>query len=167
MRKSLVVVLCVSFLGALTAPGFASAAVRSPSTVDRTDAAPDFRLQSVGGRSVALSDYRGKGVVLFFFTTWCPYCMQKFPLLEKKSAELEEAGVVLLPIDVGESRDKVASFREKRKVDLDILLDTAMSAARDYGVLGVPTFFLVNADGAVVYDGNDLPGNYKEIFEKG
>jgi peroxiredoxin len=116
---------------------------------------------------VVLADYKGKKVVLFFFTTWCPYCQQKFPVLEKKRAELEEAGVVLLPIDAGESREKVASFREKRKIDLDILLDASMSAARDYGVVGVPTFFLIGADGAVLYDGNDLPGNYKEIFDKG
>jgi len=130
------------------------------------DEAPAFRLATVEGRRVALEDHKGKNIILFFFTTWCPYCTTSIVALEKKRAALEREGIVVLPINAGESQAKVAAFRERRDISYDILLDKNTAVAKDYGVIGVPTYFLVAADGALIYDGNDLPWNYMEIFSK-
>jgi len=167
MKKCIGIMVCLSFtLLFFASSGFASAGITRPVPLDNVDTAPGFSLETVGGRKVALEDYQGKNVILFFFTTWCPYCVQKFPLLEKKVVEFEQEGIVLLPINTGESKAKVASFRRKKKITFDILLDESMAAAQNYSVRGVPSFFLIGTEGTILYEGNDMPWNYQEIFSK-
>ncbi len=163
-------ICCLPVIFLFASSSFATAAVTKapprPVPLKSDEVAHAFSLETVEGRRVALEDYKGKKIILFFFTTWCPYCVAKFPVLARKKAQLEEEGIVLLLINVGESQPKVASFREKKKVAFDILLDESMSVAQNYRVIGVPTFFLVGTNGIVIYDGNDLPWNYREIFSK-
>jgi peroxiredoxin len=128
-------------------------------------AAPDFSLETVSGKTVSLSGLKGKGVVLFFFTTWCPYCRSKVPMLSKEYSQCQDQGIEFLLIDTGESKAKVASFVAKEHLSFDILLDIKMNAAEDYGIVGVPTFILVSKEGFVVYEGNDLPDNYAELLK--
>jgi len=162
----------VSLIGGLLAvfffasASFATAAVTRPAPLKNREKAPAFRLATVNGGSKALVSYKGKRVILMFFTTWCPYCVTKLRDMETKQARLKKEGVVLLPIDVGESQSKVASFRRKKKITFDILLDRSRTVSRKYGVKGVPTFFLVGTEGTVLYDGNSLPRNYLEIFAR-
>lgn len=127
--------------------------------------APDFSLETVSGKTVSLSDLKGKGVVLFFFTTWCPYCRSKVPMLSKEYSQCQDQGIEFLLIDTGESKAKVASFVDKEHLTFDVLLDIKMSAADEYGIVGVPTFVLVSKEGFVVYEGNDLPGDYAELLK--
>ncbi len=128
--------------------------------------APDFSLETIAGKTVVLKDLKGKGVILFFFTTWCPYCRQKLPLLAKQYQKYQSDGLELLVTDVGESRAKVSSFATKEQLPFDILLDVDMKASEAYGVLGVPTFILISKDGLVAYEGNEMPSNYQELLNK-
>jgi peroxiredoxin len=127
-------------------------------------AAPSFSLQGIQGKTVGLADFKGQGVLLFFFTTWCPYCREKFPMLKEKDQASAAEGFKLIVIDAGESRDKVASFAEKMGVSFDILLDQDTTVSSEYGVVGVPTFFLINKEGQIVFQGNELPNNYKTLL---
>ena len=127
--------------------------------------APDFSLSTVAGKTVVLKDLRGnKSAILFFFTTWCPYCLQKLPMLAREYENYQSEGIELLAIDVGESKAKVASFSNREHLPFDILLDEDMKVSGDFDVLGVPTVVLVSKDGVVLYEGNDLPHNYKELL---
>ncbi len=157
IRGALVVFLFAS-------SSFATAGITRSRPSEGGGVAPGFSLETVEGRRVALEDFKGRKIILVFFTTWCPYCAAKLSALEKEKAQFEKEGIVLLPIDVGESSAKVASFRAKRKIGLDILLDQSMSVARKYRVIGVPTFFLIGTNGVPLYEDNDLPRNYREIF---
>mgnify|MGYP001602487520 FL=1 len=130
------------------------------------DAAFDFTLDTVSGKTVSLKDAKGKGVILFFFTTWCPACRQKFPSLSKDHETFRREGIGLFVIDAGESQAKVSSFLSKVNPPFDVLLDTSTAVAEAYGVMGVPTFILISKSGVVVYEGNDLPGDYKELLNK-
>jgi len=173
-RHAVSLVCCVLAVFFFASSGFAFAAAPKaggkawprPVPLKSEEPAHGFNLATVEGGRAALEDYAGKKIILFFFTTWCPYCVAKFPVLEKEKAKFEEQGIVLLVINVGESQAKVASFREKRNIGFNILLDESMSTAQNYQVIGVPTFFLVGTNGVVIYDGNDLPWNYPEIFSK-
>lgn len=127
--------------------------------------APDFRLESVGGKTVELKDLKGKGAILFFFTTWCPYCREKIPALSRDYGRFQNEGVTLMVINVGESERKVSSFAEKEHAAFDIFLDKDMKVSENYGVVGVPTFVLIDKDGKVAYEGNDLPHNYNKLLE--
>ncbi len=167
MRKGLVFCICAALaVFLLASSSFATAGITRPAPGNTSDAAPDFSLETVEGNRIALEDFRGRKVILFFFATWCPYCVARLSVLEKEKARFEEEGIVLLPVDVGESSAKVASFRAKRKIDFDILLDDSMSVARSYRVVGVPTFFLIGTGGALLYEDNDLPRDYRQIFGK-
>lgn len=129
-------------------------------------AAPEFTLKTAGDKTVSLKDLKGKGVMLFFFTTWCPYCRQKFPSLVAEYEDLRIQGIELVVVNAGESGAKISSFISKEKLPFDILLDSSMKTSEEYGVLGVPTFVLVSKSGEIIYQGNDLPRNYKELLSQ-
>lgn len=128
--------------------------------------APHFNLKTMKGQAVSLADLKGKNVIIFFFTTWCPWCRKKIPSLVKNEPRYKSEGIELLLVDVGESQAKVFSFASKNSIPFDILLDRDMKVSQDYDVVGVPTVVLISGDGRVVYNGNDLPSNYKEILER-
>lgn len=128
--------------------------------------APDFALETTADTKVALRDVNGHGVVLFFFTTWCPYCREKLPLLAAERQKMKEGKIELLLIDAGESKAKVKAFIEKQQLPFAVLLDVNTLVAESYGVVGVPTFVLISADGDVVWMGNELPDNYRKLLAR-
>ncbi|MEK7849645.1 MAG: TlpA disulfide reductase family protein [Candidatus Omnitrophota bacterium] len=126
----------------------------------------DFTLDTVGGKTVSLKEAKGKGVILFFFTTWCLYCRQKFPSLSKDYETFRREGFELFAIDAGESQAKVSSFLSKVNPPFDVLLDKSTAVSEAYGIVGVPTFILISKSGVIVYEGNDLPRGYKDLLNK-
>ncbi len=140
----------------------ASASVRRTQLVGSI--APDFTLETTADTKVALRDLHGRGVILFFFTTWCPYCREKLPLLASERRKMEEGKIKLLLIDAGESKAKVKAFIERQQLPFAVLLDVNTLVAESYGVVGVPTFVLISSDGDVVWTGNELPGNYRKLL---
>lgn len=112
--------------------------------------APDFSLKDLNGKTVKLSDYKGKVVILNFWATWCPYCIDEMPDLDKLSKEYSKSGeTVILAIDVQEDAKKVEKFVSDNKFSLPVLLDTDGSVASAYGISGYPTTFIINKDGTV------------------
>jgi peroxiredoxin len=167
MKKLLmqVVALCVLSLLVLSSQHVAASASLNRESLQGA-AAPNFTLATVSGKSVSLKELKGKSVILFFFTTWCPYCREKFPTLAKEYDKYRDEGIELLAINGGETKAKVSSFMSKEQASIDVLLDSGLKTAESYGVIGVPTFILISKDGIVVYEGNDLPRNYKELLSK-
>jgi peroxiredoxin len=153
------------FLAAVLFVGtvFGSAVLARPGVSQ--EAAGDFSLSSIKGSTVDFKDLKGQDTILFFFTTWCPYCRDKFSPLAKEYKAYQSHGVRLLAIDVAESQTKVASFLERKDIPFEVLLDKNGAVAQSYGVVGVPTFIFINKEGRVVYDGNDMPGDYQAYFK--
>ncbi|MCY4639653.1 MAG: TlpA disulfide reductase family protein [Chloroflexi bacterium] len=112
--------------------------------------APDFTLTSPEGARVALSDFRGKTVVLNFWATWCPPCRAEMPELQ---AVWEERGegrdLVVLAVDVEESADAVARFVESLGLTFPVVLDVDGAVADHYGLPGLPSTFFIDADGVL------------------
>lgn len=162
LRYFCTLVLLLSFLSFENV--LASASL--PKEPKTAEAAFDFTLDTAGGKTVSLKEAKGKGVILFFFTTWCPFCRQKFPSLSKDYETFHREGIELFVIDAGESQAKVNSFLSKVTPPFDVLLDKDTTVAEAYSIVGVPTFVLISKSGAVVYEGNDLPGGYKELLNK-
>lgn len=126
--------------------------------------APDFTLETTADTKVTLRDLDGHGVILFFFTTWCPYCREKLPVLVSERQRMKEEKIELLVVDTGESKAKVESFIEKQQMPFVVLLDINTLVAQSYGVIGVPTFVLISPEGDVVWMGNELPDNYRKLL---
>lgn len=127
--------------------------------------ASDFSLADLNGTTVRLSDYRGKVVVLFFWTTWCPYCREQLVVLNEKYDDIAKDGVVLLAVNAGESKAKIESFTRTKNFKFKILSDRNMSVAEAYNLLGVPTYFFIDRDGYIRFSRNRFSeGLYKELL---
>jgi peroxiredoxin len=117
---------------------------------NQDDRASDFTLKDLDGRTVNLSDYKGKTIVLYFMATWCPECRSAIPHLKELYASYNPKGLIFLSIDVMESKEKAAAFSRKYNIPYPILLDEEGKVYRNYGVGGVPVKALIDRDGRII-----------------
>lgn len=111
---------------------------------------PDFSLKDLGGKTVKLSDYRGKIVILNFWAVWCKYCKLEMPDLNELDSELKKSGeAVILAVDVQESEATVKKYISSNNINLKVLMDKDGSVAQKYEVSGFPTTYLINKDGSL------------------
>jgi len=118
--------------------------------------APDFQLQSLDGQTVSLSDFRGKPVLINFWTTWCPPCRFEMPLIQEiyEDKEWSDKGLVILAIDIidklrGESPAKVKDFIQSHSFSFLVLLDINQDVALEYNIRAFPTTFFIDKDGII------------------
>jgi peroxiredoxin len=116
------------------------------------DRAPEFRLQTLDGRQVSLSDFRGKVVLVHFWATWCPPCVEEIPTLDRLYHQLGGRDLELLAVSADESgADAVTVFMKKNRIDVPVLLDPDRTAARLYGTFKFPETYIVDRQGVVRY----------------
>ena len=111
--------------------------------------APDFRFQDAIGQTFSLSDFRGKPVMLNFWTTWCTFCKIEFPYIQQVYDEWQGGEVVILTINLGESSEIVTACIEAEGIFLPVLLDKGREVTEQYGVSGIPRTFFIDKDGLI------------------
>ncbi|MBU5486337.1 redoxin domain-containing protein [Clostridium sp. MSJ-11] len=112
----------------------------------------DFKLQDLEGKEISLSEFKGKKVFLNFWASWCGPCKAEMPHMQTLYEETKDKDIVILAVNVGESKDKVKSFIEKNKYTFPILLDMNQEVATQYGIAAFPTSFFIDEEG-YVYNG--------------
>ncbi|MEN8198722.1 MAG: TlpA disulfide reductase family protein [Thermodesulfobacteriota bacterium] len=113
---------------------------------------PSFTLPDVvTGKSVSSSQFAGKTLLITFFATWCPPCMQEVPELISLQEQYADKGfsVVALSVDQG-GAGVVKKLVEQRSINYPVLMANGDVARNFGGVVGIPTSFLVNSKGHVV-----------------
>ena len=113
------------------------------------DLAPDFRFQDAIGQTFSLSDFRGKTVMLNFWTTWCTFCKIEFPYIQQVYDEWQGGEVIILTINLGESSGTVTACIEAEGIFLPVLLDKGREVTEQYGVSGIPRTFFIDKDGLI------------------
>lgn len=120
-----------------------------PQTSEDTIIAPDFELESLDGTTIKLSEMRDKNVIINFWATWCGYCVIEMPDLQKLQ-ETYKDDLLVLTVNVGESKETVQKFMEENKLNLTVVLDKDMTVSNNYGIRSYPTTIAVNKHGEAV-----------------
>jgi len=111
--------------------------------------APDFTLTALDGSKVSMSDLKGKIVVLDFWASWCPPCVESLPRLARLAREHEGAPLAVYAINVKEEKPTVQAFIRRIKVEMPILLDVYGDVAKSYRINSLPQTVLIAPDGKV------------------
>ena len=112
--------------------------------------APSFCLKTLEGNHVTLEDLKGKYIMLKFWATWCPSCVEELQPMQKFSEGNKDQLVIFLPAIDGEKEKKIQRVIKKNQVTLPVLLDPKARTARAYGVNFIPVSFLINREGLIV-----------------
>ena len=118
-------------------------------------AAPDFTLHDLDGRTVHLSELRGKPVLLDFWATWCGYCREALPSIELLHRSLKDK-LAVFGVD-NEEPELAREYLQKNGYTLPDLVDRKSQAVNLYHLVGWPTTVLIDRDGKVAF--------YEEGFE--
>jgi peroxiredoxin len=114
------------------------------------DRAPDFRLAALDGRTVSLSALKGRVVMVHFWATWCPPCVEEIPTLERLYRAMfgQEFELLAVSVDEGGARS-VRPFLERQRLSLPVLLDPGRAVANNYGTFKFPETYLVDREGVI------------------
>jgi peroxiredoxin len=137
---------------AVSSPGldplFAALGIHRPAEPSE---APDFALMTLEGQPARLRDFRGKLVLLNFWATWCAPCLHEMPSMERLYQTFKHTEFVLLAVSMDRHGEKVAKpFVDNLKLTFPVLLDRTSEVARQYGVRGLPTTYLIAPDGLLI-----------------
>lgn len=148
LGKSMSRLLFISLLGYVFAVPVFAEGLMDP--ISGSPKAGGFNLEGINGQEVSLVDYKGKFVLLNFWATWCAPCRKEMPAMSNLHNEFGGEGLEVVGVHVGPSLAGVKKFLEAVPVSFTILMDKDMSLA-SWGVQGLPTTFLVNPEGKLVY----------------
>ncbi|MBZ5550444.1 MAG: TlpA family protein disulfide reductase [Acidobacteriia bacterium] len=111
-------------------------------------AAPDFTVQD-SDHKVTLSQFRGRVVVLNFWATWCPPCIEETPSLIKMQSRMKDKGVVVLAVSIDVDDAAYHKFLKDYGVNMVTVRDDAQKAASLYGTHGWPESYVIDRSGVI------------------
>jgi thiol-disulfide isomerase/thioredoxin len=114
-------------------------------------ATPSLSLKDPAGRTHDLAAYRGKVVLVNFWATWCAPCREEMPSMQALRERLAGKPFEVLAVNLMESEEKIAAFRESELIDLPVLMDRDGAAAKRWRVRMLPISFVVDRSGAIRY----------------
>lgn len=129
---------------------------------------PNIILEDQYGKTHNLQDYKGKVVFINFWATWCGYCVEELPYLERVAKDYPDDVVVLgisgpkskkAPQNPDVSKEEIIEFLKKKEISYPVLFDETGEYFREYGIKFFPTSFVVARDG---YLDGYIPGGVAE-----
>ncbi len=146
-----------------------------PSTDIMSD---DFTLQTLDGKSVSLSSYKGKVVILSFWATWCGPCKVEMPSMQKLYNQMKAKGLEIVAVDVAEEKYKVSDFIKQYGYTFPVLLDKTgeVSMSDMYSAGAIPANYVIDRKGKLLarvvgvggpeWDGDQRVALFEELLKQ-
>ncbi len=116
---------------------------------------PDLRLPTLDGQPVDLKrDYPGKALLVTFWATWCPHCVEEIPSMNRALAQLDKDRFAIVSVSYKDSVALMSAFRQKVPMDFPVLMDLDGQVSKAWKVYAFPSSFLVDRSGRVRYSIN-------------
>jgi len=148
-------IITVGLLRPTAAPGSPSSALQSSSSApvgfQVGDVAPNFTLTTLDGKQVSLSNFRGKPVMLNFWYTTCPGCLEEIPGMQQFYASQRAAGknLVILGINSVDDAQTVRQFVQQEGMTYAIVMDNGGQVATLYSLTATPTSYFIDRQGII------------------
>ena len=132
---------------------------------ERRPLAPDFQLTDLQGRPLQLSSYKGKVVLLNFWATWCPPCLEEIPHFKALHSTYKDKGLEIIGISLDETGEgPVKAFAKAHGISYPVAMGS-VRLTQDYGgIRAIPTTFLVDKKGRIAK--KYLGSRQKQVFEQ-
>jgi thiol-disulfide isomerase/thioredoxin len=116
---------------------------------DKRESAPQFLAKTMDGEKFSNDSIRGKVTLLEFWTTWCPYCRREEEMVDSIQKEFAPKGLIVLAVDVAESRKTVKKYLEEHPRSVRIVLTTDTNLAAMYSATSYPIYVVIDRDGKI------------------
>ena len=111
-------------------------------------AAPDFVVQD-GDKKLALHDFRGQVVVLNFWATWCPPCIEETPSMVAMADKVKSKGVTVVGVSIDVDKGAYENFIKSNHMDYVTIRDPEQKSSALYGTTGWPETFIIDRNGVL------------------
>ncbi|MFO8065072.1 MAG: TlpA disulfide reductase family protein [Spirochaetota bacterium] len=134
--------------------------------------AEDFELKQLSSENTrTLSSYEGNVVLLNFWASWCPPCIEEMPSMQTLYEELNGENFEIVAVNLQEDPSTVEGFIEEHGFSFPVLLDRSGGTGRTFGVRGIPTSYIIGRDGRVLarkvgyheWDGEDTVEAFRRM----
>ncbi len=114
------------------------------------DSAPRFQVTTDKGTKISRTDFGGKLLVINFWATWCPPCVDEMPSLQAMAQQLGPKGVVVLGVSVDKNEASYKRFLQQARIQFETARDPEAGISAEYGTFKYPETYVINRDGKVV-----------------
>jgi cytochrome c biogenesis protein CcmG/thiol:disulfide interchange protein DsbE len=118
--------------------------------VNAGDKAPDFSVTTEHGKTITRDNFGGKLLVLNFWASWCPPCIDETPSLEQFAREFGPQGVVVLGVSNDRNDGQYKRFLQRFQVPFETARDPENNISASYGTFQLPETYLIDRNGRVV-----------------
>lgn len=127
----------------------------------------DFSLQMTDGSTFTLLENTDKPILVNYWATWCPPCVREFPDLQEMYETYKEK-MHFVAVNSAETKDVIEAFMKKNKYTIPVPMDSDNRVGIMYGISSIPTTFIVDTDGAIVFAqlGMMTKAQMKQAIEK-
>ena len=111
--------------------------------------APDFEVVDLNGYKYRLKDYKGEGVLLNFWGTWCEPCEREFPAMERQYEVYKKQGIEMIAVNFAQSEFEVSKYVANMGMTFPVAIDKTKSVFTTYNIGPLPTSIFIKPDGTI------------------
>lgn len=127
-----------------------SSFIMAPVSAEHGNVPSSCSLTALDGTHVnSLQELQGKVLYVDFWASWCPPCVRSFPFLSQLDQDLKDQGLQVIGINLDEKIADAEAFLENYPVNFEIALDSDKQCAKDFGVVAMPSSYLIDRKGVI------------------